>query len=128
MSSWIFSGELVDEVGHWSFNRDCWAVPSQDWLRRIWNAGHMRIVLYDERPGSYAIGLVNEFRLGAIHPGLEVLPARIWHGVLNIGSEPSSNLNIVDKAFDNEAPGHWRLPPVSGQILFSFSGVGPGDS
>lgn len=39
-STWIFKRSLVDDVGYWRFYRDCWDVPSQNWLRRVWNRGN----------------------------------------------------------------------------------------
>ena len=45
-SLWLCRRELVDAVGPWRLSRDCWAVPSQDWLLRAWRLGK-RIVASD---------------------------------------------------------------------------------
>jgi len=35
-SSWLFRRSLLDRVGPWRFARQCYIVPSQDWLYRAW--------------------------------------------------------------------------------------------
>ena len=45
-SLWLCRHELFTEVGPWRHSRDCWAVPSQDWLLRAWRLGK-RIVASD---------------------------------------------------------------------------------
>jgi len=38
-SLWLCRRELCAEVGPWRLSRECWAVPSQDWLLRAWRLG-----------------------------------------------------------------------------------------
>lgn len=38
-SAWVMRRELFDEVGDWRACRQCWAVPSQDWLFRAHSLG-----------------------------------------------------------------------------------------
>lgn len=45
-SLWLCRRELFAEVGPWRLSRDCWSVPSQDWLLRAWRLGK-RIVASD---------------------------------------------------------------------------------
>jgi len=96
------------------------------------NAGQMKIVLYDARAGSPTAGRVNVFRCGALRPMLVVIPPGVWHGVQNLSHEPSLLLNLPDRAYAYEAPDHWRLPPETERIPYSFAragepaGVGPG--
>jgi len=35
-SLWLHRRELMETVGLWRLSRNCWAVPSQDWLIRAW--------------------------------------------------------------------------------------------
>jgi dTDP-4-dehydrorhamnose 3,5-epimerase len=84
------------------------------------NHGQMKIVLYDARPGSVTEGLVNEFLLGAWRPGLVVVPPDVWHGIQNLHHEPSTILNVVDRAYRYEDPDHWRVPADSAEIPYSF--------
>ncbi len=83
-------------------------------------AGFARIVLYDHREDSPTRGVINELRLGSVRPGLLVVPPRVWHGVQCIGPESAIVVNAVDRAYEYDAPDHWRIPPDSGAIPFSF--------
>lgn len=38
-SSWLLRRELLEEIGEWRFCRECYNVPSQDWLFRVWKSG-----------------------------------------------------------------------------------------
>ena len=83
-------------------------------------SGALRVVLYDGREQSATYRRVNEFRIGAIRPGLLVVPPRVWHGIQNIGSVPAMVMNAVDRAYSYESPDHWRLPADSAAIPFTF--------
>lgn len=62
-SGWLFRRGLAEQVGQWKFYRNCYAIPSHDWLFRVWKAGK-KIYLNPEltviaiqsgrRQGSYA--------------------------------------------------------------------------
>jgi glycosyltransferase involved in cell wall biosynthesis len=44
-SLWFLKREMIEEVGPWHFCRECYTVPSQDWLIRAWKAGkNIRLV------------------------------------------------------------------------------------
>ena len=127
---WFEEPEEIDQVFQVVVDPrglSAWHVHRVTTDRLFVNTGLMRIVLYDDRPESPTFGCINEFRLGSIRPGLVIIPPCVWHGVQNIGSEPSAILNLVDKAYNYDDPDHWRLPPDSDQIPFSFSGMSPGD-
>jgi len=51
---------------------------------------------------------------------LIVIPPKVWHGVQNYGSEISVLLNAVDLAYQYDDPDHWRIPPDSKEIPFTF--------
>lgn len=62
-SSWVFKRTLLQEIGPWRFYRECYRIPSQDWLFRTWKAGktlcrvpRLTVVAIQSgsRPGSYA--------------------------------------------------------------------------
>ncbi len=62
-SSWLLRRELATTVGPWRYFRDCFDVPSQDWLLRAYKAGArieqtpsltMIALQSDVRPGVYA--------------------------------------------------------------------------
>lgn len=87
-------------------------------------AGHMRMVFYDARENSPTRGLINEFRSGVQRPMLIVVPPRVWHGVQNYGNTPAVLLNAVDKAYSYENPDHWRVPPDSESVPYTFPALG----
>lgn len=90
-------------------------------------SGAMRIVLYDARVDSPSFGRANEFRLGALRPGIVSVPPKVWHGVENLGQEPALLLNLVDRAYRYDAPDHYRLPADSDQIPYRLrNAVRPG--
>jgi dTDP-4-dehydrorhamnose 3,5-epimerase len=102
-----------------------WHVHRTATDRLFANHGLVKIVLFDARAGSPTEGRVNVFRCGTIRPALIVVPPGVWHGVQNLGSEPALLLNLPDRAYQYEAPDHWRLPPDTDRIPYSFSGVRP---
>ncbi len=84
------------------------------------NAGAMRVVVYDGRPGSATHGEVNEILCGLYRPTLIVVPPKLWHGVQNVSDRPSSIVNMPDRAYRYEDPDHWRLPWDSAAIPYRF--------
>jgi dTDP-4-dehydrorhamnose 3,5-epimerase len=72
--------------------------------------GRLLVVLYDARRDSPTHGNVADFRLGRERPAVIVVPPGVWHGVRNIGPDPTVMLNVVDLAYDYEDPDHYRLP------------------
>jgi dTDP-4-dehydrorhamnose 3,5-epimerase len=51
---------------------------------------------------------------------LLIIPPGVFHGVQNISSQPAVLLNLVDKAYQYEAPDHWRLPLDTDKIPYRF--------
>jgi dTDP-4-dehydrorhamnose 3,5-epimerase len=86
------------------------------------NQGLVRIVLFDSRRDSPTYGLLNLFQYGTVRPGLVAVPPGVWHGIENVHHEPSSLLNLVDRAYSYEDPDHWRLPPDTDLIPYRFPG------
>ena len=98
-----------------------WHVHTRATDRLFANHGRLKIVLYDARPGSASEGRINVFHCGAPRPMLIVVPPGVWHGVHNVGAAPALLLNLPDRAYAYEAPDHWRLPPDTDRIPYSFS-------
>lgn len=68
-STWVFRQELLKTIGPWRYYRECYRIPSQEWLFRAWRAGktlHMvpRLTVVaipsGRRIGSYANREVEE--------------------------------------------------------------------
>jgi dTDP-4-dehydrorhamnose 3,5-epimerase len=122
-SDWFDSPPEVDQIFQLTLEPGAltaWHVHMHTTDRLFVSTGQAKIVLYDGRPGSPTHGRINEFRLGERRPGLLVVPAGVWHGVKNLGSAPGTVVNIVDFAYRYEDPDHWRLPPDSPEIPYSW--------
>ena len=80
-------------------------------------------VLHLRRPRGFThpLGAINEFRVGRPRPVLILVPPKVWHGVQNIGKEDASIVNLPDHAYRYEDPDHWRLPPDTDEIPYSFA-------
>ena len=83
-------------------------------------AGSLHVVLFDARESSPTYGLLNEFRLGVQRPMLILIPPKVWHGVQNQSSTDAVLVNAVDQAYQYEGPDHWRIPPDSKAIPYTF--------
>ena len=99
-----------------------WHIHRETTDRLFVSVGTVKIVLYDAREGSPTQGLLNVFRFGTARAALVTIPPSIWHGVMNIGSTDAVLLNLTDKPYEYENPDHWRLPPNTDQIPYSFHG------
>lgn len=85
--------------------------------------GRMLIALYDGRSDSPTARRLMTFRVGSERPTLLIVPPGVWHGLKNLSSSPSILINMVNEAYDYEAPDHWRLPWNSPQIPFDFAAL-----
>lgn len=83
-------------------------------------AGLVRIVLYDARRNSPTYGMLNQFKLGTIRPGLLLVPPKVWHGIQNVGEGSAMLINMTDIAYQYDDPDHWRVPSDSNEIPFQF--------
>lgn len=120
---WALGDGVVDQVFQVTLFPgaiSAWHAHEMTTDRLFVNQGQMKLVLYDARPGSPTHGLVNEFRFGSFRPALVVVPPGVWHGIQNLSNEVSSMLSMVDRAYRYEDPDHWRLPPSSPQIPYTF--------
>jgi dTDP-4-dehydrorhamnose 3,5-epimerase len=99
-----------------------WHVHRHTTDRLFISHGLAVIVLYDGREESATYKQINEFRFGSIRPALLCIPPGVWHGVRNLSKEPTILLNLVDKAYQYNAPDHWRLPFDTEKIPYRFDG------
>jgi dTDP-4-dehydrorhamnose 3,5-epimerase len=89
-------------------------------------AGTVKVVLYDNRAGSPTFGRINELRLGPLRPATLVVPAKVYHGIQNIGAETAVLLNMPDRAYRYETPDHWRIAWDSDEIPYRFDAARSG--
>lgn len=122
-NDWGFANNLIDQVFQVALQPkgySGWHVHKLTTDRLFVNHGLVKIALYDSRPESETYGLVNEFRLGNLRPGLVIVPPDVWHAVGNLADHVSLILNLVDKAYKYDDPDHYRLPIDTDLIPFKF--------
>jgi dTDP-4-dehydrorhamnose 3,5-epimerase len=125
-ADWFREPVTVDQVFHVVLNGhrvSAWHVHERTTDRLFVAGGHARVVLYDTRSGSPGYGRIMEILLTAHRPQLVVVPPGIWHGVENVDDEPAIIVNMPDRAYVYEDPDHWRLPPDTNAIPYSFGGT-----
>jgi dTDP-4-dehydrorhamnose 3,5-epimerase len=82
--------------------------------------GMIKLVCYDDRPGSPTAGNVVEFHTGELDYGLVVVPPGVWNGFKGVGTEPALVANCATiphrpdeierlDPFENHIPYDWSL-------------------
>lgn len=82
--------------------------------------GCIKLILFDDRPGSPTRGEGNLFHLSRMRPTLITVPPGIWHGLKNLEGSESSFINYFDRPYNYTDPDEWRLPPDTDKIPFRF--------
>jgi dTDP-4-dehydrorhamnose 3,5-epimerase len=82
--------------------------------------GMAKVVLYDAREQSATRGEVNEFFLGELQPARLRIPAGVYHGFKNIGTELCLVLNLPDQLYDYNDPDECRLAPHGGEVPYDW--------
>ena len=97
-----------------------WVYHRWQYDRLAFTNGRFRIALYDIRPDSPTVNMLNVFVLGRERPGLLRLPPYVIHGVQNVGNEVAMFINMPTKAYDPGEPDKCRLPAGDIRIPFNF--------
>jgi dTDP-4-dehydrorhamnose 3,5-epimerase len=97
-----------------------WVYHRRQYDRLVFVNGHFRIALYDIRPDSPTLNMLNVFILGREQPGLLRIPPQVIHGVQNLSSETAMFVNLPTAAYDPKAPDKCRLPKHDPRIPFRF--------
>lgn len=120
---WMLDDGVVDQVFQVHLTAgglSAWHAHSVTTDRLFVGEGRLKIVLYDGRQDAPTFGKINVFCCGHVRPMLIVVPPGVWHGVQNIGQAEATLINLVDRAYDYADPDHWRLPPDTTKIPYSF--------
>ena len=64
----------------------------------------VRVVLFDDRPGSPSMGRREEIILGELAPKLVLIPPGIWHGFQALGQHSAFLLHLNSEPFDAHQP------------------------
>jgi dTDP-4-dehydrorhamnose 3,5-epimerase len=82
--------------------------------------GHVRVVLYDNRPDSPTFGFVNEIYRTEYDRTVMVIPAHVFHAHENIGSTDALFISMPTRPYNHSDPDVHRLPIDTDQIPYSF--------
>jgi dTDP-4-dehydrorhamnose 3,5-epimerase len=80
--------------------------------------GMVKLVLYDDRPGSETHGGLQEIFLGDLNYALVRIPSGVWNGVKGIGSTPAIIANCATHPHDPEEM--IRLDPFDASIPYDW--------
>ena len=84
-------------------------------------SGMIKLVAYDGRPGSPTKGMVNEFFIGAHHPLLVQIPARVLHGFKGISSHEAIVINVPSEPYHHAKPDEYRVHPHDNDVPYDWS-------
>ena len=82
--------------------------------------GRLRWVLYDGRPDSPTVGLVQAVTFTERNRHLVVIPPGVWHAVENVGRSEAMFINLPTQAYEHTGPDKYRLPLDTPEIPFRF--------
>jgi dTDP-4-dehydrorhamnose 3,5-epimerase len=80
----------------------------------------VKLVCYDDRPGSPSNGMVQELHVGELNYALVTIPAKVWNGFKGEGAVPALVANCATiphdpteiermDPFENDIPYDWAL-------------------
>ena len=72
--------------------------------------GILRICAYDDSPESPTRGQLDEIISYSEKPQVVRIPGHYWHGIQNVGKEPSLTLYFVNTLYDYKNPDEQRRP------------------
>ncbi len=84
-------------------------------------SGMMKVVLYDDRPGSTTRGLVNEFFLGQHHPLLLRVPAGVLHGFKCVSEHEGLMINVPTEPYRADQPDEFRVDAHDPSIPYDWA-------
>jgi dTDP-4-dehydrorhamnose 3,5-epimerase len=97
-----------------------WHLHTEMTLNYAVPVGMIKLVCYDDRPGSPTHGALVELHTGALDYALVTIPPGVWNGFKGVGTEPAlvANCSTIPHRpgeierldpFDNHIPYDWSL-------------------
>lgn len=81
--------------------------------------GHIKFVLYDDRPGSATCGQIQEIFMGPDNYALVTVPPMVWNGFKGLGAETAIVANCA--SIPHAADEIERMDPHAGAIAYNWS-------
>lgn len=82
--------------------------------------GTVKVVLYDNRPGSPTYQMLNEICRTEHHRTLMVIPAHVYHAHQNVGTSDALLISMPTRPYNHEDPDVFRLPVDNEHIPYRF--------
>jgi dTDP-4-dehydrorhamnose 3,5-epimerase len=82
--------------------------------------GTVKVVLYDDRPGSPTRGVINEIHRSELNRSVMVIPQFVWHAHQNVGLNDALFVSMPTRAYNYESPDVFRLPLDNDVIPYKF--------
>lgn len=83
--------------------------------------GHVKVVLYDNRPDSPTYRMINEVYQTELDRTLIVIPARVFHAYENVGETDALFISMPTRPYRHADPDVFRLPVETEQIPYKFT-------
>jgi dTDP-4-dehydrorhamnose 3,5-epimerase len=82
--------------------------------------GMIKLVLYDNVPGSPTRGEINVFYMGDFNPLLVRVPKMVYHGWMCISEVEAIVINIPTEPYNRERPDEYRIDPHVNDIPYRW--------
>jgi dTDP-4-dehydrorhamnose 3,5-epimerase len=97
-----------------------WVLHREQDDRLFFSLGTVKIVLYDDRPGSPTHKMLNEIHLGEHNRGLITIPRGVYHALENVGETDVLFINMPTRPYKHADPDKYRLPLDTDLIPYRF--------
>jgi len=82
--------------------------------------GHVKVVLYDDRPQSPTYRMINEIYRSELDRNVMVIPAYVFHAHQNVGSTDALFVSMPSRPYQHDDPDVYRFPIDTDQIPYKF--------
>jgi dTDP-4-dehydrorhamnose 3,5-epimerase len=96
-----------------------WHVHKKMVLNYAVPIGKIKLVLFDDRPGSSTFGRIQEMFLGPDNYNLVVIPPLVWNGFKGVGAEMALVANCASIPHDPQEIE--RLDPATDRIRYDWN-------
>jgi dTDP-4-dehydrorhamnose 3,5-epimerase len=97
-----------------------WVVHYLQTDRLFLSQGHLKAVLYDDRPDSPTYKMINEICITQENRSLLLIPPYVFHAFQNIGDHDVFLINMPTVPYNHENPDKYRLPLDTDLIPYRF--------